>query len=206
MSYAPQHPAGWYPDPQNSALVRWWDGYRWAEAWQHASSAVVRRDIPTHTVWIWLVVLLPLTSLAALFLIDWRGFLEGAIRSSMQSPSVAESWMLSWSGGTLALTALGYAIAAAQILFAYLDWRALRLRGVQRPFHWAWILLTLLVSNGVYVIGRGVVLRSRTGSGLGPVWVWIAVNALGLVIGLVFAVVMITSVFAIFAQEGMLYP
>ena len=25
-------PAGWYPDPDNAAQMRWWDGEHWTEA------------------------------------------------------------------------------------------------------------------------------------------------------------------------------
>jgi hypothetical protein len=35
---------------------------------------------------------------------------------------------------------------------------------------------------------RGVVLRRRTGAGLAPVWVWIAVQVVGLIVAAVFTV------------------
>ena len=43
--------------------------------------------------------------------------------------------------------------------------------GMERPFHWAWALL----SPGIYVVGRSIVARRRTGSSLAPMWVWAAI-------------------------------
>jgi hypothetical protein len=34
----PGVPAGWYPDP-NSGRVRWWDGTKWTEQFQHSGAA-----------------------------------------------------------------------------------------------------------------------------------------------------------------------
>src|SRR5690606_39394897 len=34
-----QTPPNWYPDPQNPALVRWWDGQRWTEHVQERDAA-----------------------------------------------------------------------------------------------------------------------------------------------------------------------
>jgi hypothetical protein len=322
MSNVPQYPAGWYPDPQNAAIVRWWDGYRWTDAWHPAPGAApappapqasapapaqpvasqapaqppeaavaetppaaearapqvdiveepvtvieepvaaepgvpvlvapapplppafsappvppapaapqgstsvapaygdpaygapvqgdpaqnVRRDIPTNTVWIWLVVLLPLVSVATSFLFDWSALIEDVVSTSMQPGVSSQSWMLSWTTGSLLITLLGYVVIAAQVVFAYLDWRTLRARGVVQPFHWAWIFFAVVITNGVYVIGRGVVLRRRTGSGLAPVWAWIAVTVLGWIIGIIFVVVMLNGVFAALAREGLLTP
>ncbi|CDK00019.1 PPE-repeat proteins (fragment) [Microbacterium sp. C448] len=219
-------PAGWYPDPTDASWQRWWDGSRWTEhAVPAASAAVVhnagtaqapayaqapaapsaplRTDIQTNTVWIWLVVLLPLVTLPMIFLIDWRGYLESSIDMSMTDTA---NLMLPSVGVTLAslvLSVVGYVVVGLGILFAWLDWRELKRRGIQKPFHWAWAFLALVITNGVYVIGRGVILRRQTGKGLGPVWVWIAVTLLSIIVGLVFAGILVSEVFdLIFEQTG----
>jgi hypothetical protein len=228
MTDAPQFPPGWYADPDNPTVHRWWNGSAWTDARQPAPGAaqapaapaapataypaypsaqtaypaypsgaattsVERRDIPTETPWIWLIVFLPLLSFLPMLFIDWRGFLEDSIEDSLESPSSA--WAAGLTGGMLLWTLFTYLIIAAQVVFAYLDWRALRARGIDKPFHWAWIFFTLLISNGVYVIGRGVILRRQTGKGLAPVWAWIAVTVLSIVVGAVFATYLLNEVF-----------
>jgi hypothetical protein len=248
MTDAPQFPPGWYADPDDPTVHRWWNGSAWTEARQPspqtapappapqaapspqaapapqavpayqaphvppaaqaaypaypsypaapvATAAPVRRDIPIETPWIWLIVFLPLVSIIPLFFIDWREYLQSSIDSSLQSPSTA--WVASFTGATLVLTLLGYLVIAAQVVFAFLDWRALRARGIDRPFHWAWIFFTLIISNGVYVIGRGIILRRQTGKGLAPVWAWIAVTVLTLAIGMGYAVYIFSEVFSL---------
>jgi hypothetical protein len=265
MSDAPRFPAGWYADPDNPSVHRWWDGARWTEARQPAyppapptyppaapqqpvqqqqpapqqqpaapqqpaaapyqpsvpanvpaypaaapaaaPAQTERRDIPTGTVWIWLVVLLPVLSLLLLLFLDWQGLIDDIVSmaaSPTTSGDAAQTWAINWTFASLGLTAASYVLIGAQIVFAYLDWRALRQRGVDRPFHWAWIFLALVISNGVYVIGRGVVLRRRTGSGMAPVWVWIAITVLGWVVGIILAVVFFNEIFAALAREGLL--
>jgi hypothetical protein len=103
---------------------------------------------------------------------------------------------------SLGLSALGYLVAGIGILFAWLDWRELKRRGIQKPFHWAWAFLALVVTNGVYVIGRGVILRRQTGKGLGPVWVWIAVTVLSLIVGVVYASMIMGQVFDLILEHA----
>lgn len=37
-------PAGWYPDPHNPGMMRWWDGGGWLDQWRPQSSTVRHRD------------------------------------------------------------------------------------------------------------------------------------------------------------------
>ncbi len=55
-------------------------------------------------------------------------------------------------------------IIAATIVFAFLDWRELKRRGVPAPFHWAFSFLALAGFGIVYPIGRSVVVKRRTGT------------------------------------------
>ncbi len=222
-STATNVPPGWYPDPTDASWQRWWDGVGWTE---HAAPTTsgsaqaaqtytaqypqapavpgtpLRTDIQTNTVWIWLVVLLPLVLLPTIFLIDWRGYLESSL--DMSSLDTANP-MLPSVGMTLAsvgISIASYVVTGIGILFAWLDWRELKRRGVQKPFHWAWAFLALVVTNGVYVIGRGVILRRQTGKGLGPVWVWIAVSALSLIVGVVYASMIMGEMFDIIFEQA----
>jgi hypothetical protein len=87
---------------------------------------------------------------------------------------------------------IGYGLTA---VLAFLDYRELAARGILKPFHWA---LSLIPSYGtyVYVIGRSVVVRNRTGSGLAPLWVFIGVTVLTFIIGIALTFVMMASMFA----------
>jgi hypothetical protein len=223
-------PAGWYPDPTDASWQRWWDGTGWTEhavpaasvtpelhasahsqaAYQPtaypqapaAPTAPLRSDIETNTVWIWLVVLLPLVMLPTIFLIDWRGYLESSLATSTLDSANPVGPSVGMTLASLGLSALGYVVAGVGILFAWLDWRELKRRGIQKPFHWAWAFLALVVTNGVYVIGRGVILRRQTGKGLGPVWAWIAVTALSLIVGVVYASMIMGEVFDLILEQA----
>lgn len=215
-------PAGWYPDPADASRHRWWDGRDWSEhvvprvsdagpAEQphgalHPQAPVspntpVRPDIQTGTVWIWLVVLLPLVTMPAIFMIDWRSYLESSLAAP--APDAANPLLppVGMTLASLALGALGYVVAGLGVLFAWLDWRELRRRGIQKPFPWPWAFLALVVTNGVYVIGRGVILRRQTGKGLGPVWAWIAVSVLGLIVGITYATMIMGQTFDLILEQ-----
>lgn len=218
-------PAGWYPDPTDASWQRWWDGSGWTEhavpaasasvahntgtpqapAYVHAPAsptAPLRTDIQTSTVWIWLVVLLPLVMLPTIFLIDWRGYLESSLDMSSLDSANPMMPSVGMTLGSLALSVAGYVVAGLGILFAWLDWRELKRRGIQKPFHWAWAFLALVVTNGVYVIGRGVILRRQTGKGLGPVCVWIAVSLLSLIVGVVYAGIIVSEVLDLISRQA----
>jgi hypothetical protein len=75
------------------------------------------------------------------------------------------------------------------VVFAALDWRELKANGVPRPFHWAWSLFILVVgSPAVYVIGRTVVAKRRTGIGMAPLWVYIGLQVLAWIGSLAFGI------------------
>jgi hypothetical protein len=184
-------PSGWYADYADPSQVRWWDGTRWTEHVAPAMGATIATGPPTltpygieastappgtrtGTVWIWLVVLLPLLSVVGLFTVDWAEVTREAIRSSLASPGDPSTgpdgrFAAYTSPGSLISSILGWVIYALSVLFAALDRRELIRRGVPRPFHWAWTFLL----TAVYVIGRSVVVRRRTGGGLAPLWAWI---------------------------------
>ena len=140
-----------------------------------------------YTPWIWLIVVLPvLVALPALG-IDW-GSLVDLTDTTGQSAFALYANPLYWSmaiGGWVA-----YGLSA---WFAYLDWRELQRRGVPKPFHFAWVFL----SSGVYPIGRSVVVRRRTGTGIAPMWATIAVIVLTFAMSIY---IMVATMVPIFEQ------
>lgn len=119
------------------------------------------------TAWIWVFVLLPLLQLAEVPL--QAAVYQRIFAGGLSDPSAMTRAELSPSSGYLPLTGLTFVLYGIYVVIAALDYRALRARGVPRPFHWAWTFLGSLV----YIIGRTVVVRRRTGSGLAPLWVFI---------------------------------
>ncbi|MGH1526445.1 DUF2510 domain-containing protein [Leifsonia sp. L25] len=158
---------GWYPDPQGSGALRWWDGAHWTEhaapvpapapAFAPAAAgpspygapyAPARRrplpaDTPIYTPWIWLVAALPLVSTLLLFLLHP----QPVFASTSGSPSrVVVTDPMALLGGPVyfLVIGIGWLITAACIVFSWLDYRELVRRGVERPFHWAWSFLGIV--------------------------------------------------------------
>jgi hypothetical protein len=147
----------------------------------------------TNTVWIWLVVLLPLLALPTLFLIDIGGY----VRTVMQNPtSPTAALSLYTSPGFLVAILLGWGSTIASIVFCYLDWRALKARGVPAPFQWAFGFLVLASAGIVYPIGRSIVVKRRTGTGYAPMVVAIAVFVLVILVSIVWTIVIMTQIFS----------
>lgn len=182
--------AGWYDDPAGSGQKRWWDGTQWSEHLHDPSlevygvvaKPVVGVGTPVYNPYIWLIVLLPLISTAAFASYDMAGYMRDSLTggnsvSAMFSPSY------------LLLIALGWGLYLVTVLLAYFDWKRLTRDGYVRPFHWAWAFL----SSTVYIIGRSVIVKRRSGRGLLPIWIMIGV----FVIALVVAVVKISDMFAV---------
>jgi len=194
-------PAGWYPDPAGTPRQRWWDGGAWTEhynevpvaaasqpaaqqayagAQQPYSYAVAGQElkapegIPVYNIWIWLVVALPiLSTIISYATTDWSNI------TSTAGPT----------NGALLLGALSWIFYGLSVFFAYRDYKTLLGLGVPRPFHWAWAFLSI-----VYVIGRSVVVRRRTGHGILPMWIAIAYIALSVVFAIFIMVVVASSV------------
>lgn len=148
---------------------------------------------PVGTVFFWLIVLLPLLTVIALLFWD-----VGAYGRSLTgfAPEQYEPFAM-LTPAYFVLMGVGWLVQVATIVLAYFDWRTLERRGMDRPFHWAWAFLAL-VSGGalVYVIGRSVVVRRRSGRGLAPLWVFIGVEVLSIVIAIVKVSALISAVFA----------
>ena len=179
--------AGWYPDPAGSPLQRWWDGAAWTERTYDpisaASAAPVHPDVPAgtrvSTPWIWIIALLPLLSLLGVLLVDYRQYMEDTF--ALQTDPGGFAGLPASFGQVLGLSALGWLVYALSVLFAFLDWRALKKRGVTAPFHWAWAFLFVIP----YVIGRAVVLKRRGRSYFVPMWVYLAIYVITLVVSIV---------------------
>ena len=189
-------PPGWHPD--QNGLQRGWDGTQWTEHVQapyDPAVAAVALKAPagtkTGTPWIWLVVLLPLLSLATLFAIDFEGYMRGVLANPT---SVGGQLSLYTSPGFLLATVGGWLITALVIVFSVLDWRALKARGVPRPFHWGFAFLALAGFGIVYPIGRSVIVKQRTGGGLAPLWVTIAVFVFSVIVSVVWTVSITQSI------------
>lgn len=182
-------PAGWFPDPDGSGRQRYWDGSVWTAHTAESGPPLATAAAPTaieqpplaagshvNTLWAWLVAILPLVSLIALPLIDYRSYFENSLNPSRSATAVLGQLA---NPGLLLSQLVGFLSLAATVVFALLDHRALRALGVVRPFHWAWSFLT-----PVYMIGRAVVLRRRVHRGVAPTWVYFAVYVLVLIVNL----------------------
>lgn len=178
-------PPGWYPDPSGQHGTRWWDGTGWTSHVGPANAQAQRPRIPDHvstdTVFVWVMVLLPLIALPI------SVFSHPEFRYVVVEPGVRTVDPASISTPAyILLQVFTLLMYAADVVLAFCDHRALRRRGVVRPFPWPW---AFLLSPILYVIGRSVVLRKvAPGRPMWPLWVAIAVTAVGLVVGIVRAV------------------
>lgn len=156
-----------------------------------STDAAPRTDIPTNTVWVWLLAFLPLVGVLSLFLFDWSTFIQESFYAQVYGGGSTATETIVSAVVTLA-SVVYYAVT---VLFAFLDWRQLRARGVERPFHWAWSFFVVMISSAlVYVIGRAVILRKRTRSGLAPMWAAIAVNVVSLIAIIVWGIYLLWQI------------
>lgn len=185
-------PPGWYPDPAVPALLRYWDGRAWTLDQRATVSPLdlplrAPEGTPWNTVWIWLVVLLPVVPLLLTLFVPWGSLFDTVALADPQS-MVQGQLALFTSPAFLLSQLLSYAVFGLTVWFAYLDWRELGRRGVPQPFPWGWAFL-----NPVYPIGRSVVVVRRTGRGWAPMWAAIAVMAVSIGISVVITVTMLAG-------------
>ncbi len=173
-----QHPpADWYPDPYSPGVLRYWDGSAWtahtapgeapAAAAVYPGSIRLSPGVGTNTVWFWLIILLPL-ALSILDLLIPLPASQTATISSLTDPTTGPAPLSAYDAYATFSNLTGLVVYGLNVIFAYLDYAALRNRGIDRPFHWAWQFL-----SPVYLIGRIVVAIRRTGSGWGLLWAFI---------------------------------
>ncbi|MFC0680934.1 DUF2510 domain-containing protein [Lysobacter korlensis] len=196
----PNPPAGWYPDPEGLQRQRWWDGQRWTadvaplSAPQPYTGARPQLTAPAgtdwNTPWIWLVLFLPLLPAIPLLFVDWSALT--AIDPNTLESDLDRQFAVYTSPAYLASVLGGWLAWGLAVVFAYLDFKTLRDRGVPSPFHWAWAFL----SSVVYAIGRGVVTNRRMGKGMVVVWVAVGLIVLGIALGFTIAAMVIGSVFS----------
>ncbi len=198
---ASRTPAGWYPDPWYPSTSRYWDGAAWT-AYQNPPAAPVSYAPPKapegtgwNTPWIWLIVLLPLVSLATLLLVPWRS-LFAFDPTMLDRPGGPSSLGTMYQSPLLILVNLvSYALYGLVVFFAYLDHRQLLRMSVPRPFHWAWAFL-----GTVYVFGRSIVVKRRTGHGMAPLWVEVGMIVLSLIVTSVVMTTIFTAMFDMFRE------
>jgi hypothetical protein len=215
-------PAGWYPNPENPAQQRWWDGAQWTEhvsppaggspqpaaayasqpaaayasqaAPAYGSQAYAQLQAPAGTNWNtpWIWLVIALPMLGLIPLL----FTDPASSSSV---SYSTNPLLNGTDPvtTLINFALSVLIAGGVVTFAFLDHRELRKRGVPQPFHWAFAFFALIGLGVIYAIGRAVVVKKRTGNG-GPV---LAVAIASIVIAVIVFLVYFIVAFAQIMQN-----
>ena len=197
-------PAGWYPDPAGSPQQRWWDGSNWSETMQATPTAnpyapTTRPYAPMQpygavqpynpagsyygaqqqlapegtnptTTWAWLIALWPLI-----------GLINTGISFAFGTTfTTTQTYNSTLSPDVLVTYAISFIAWVAFVLVAYADYRELVNRMVPRPFHWAFAIIPFPI---VYVIGRSVVVYSRTRRGLAPLFVWIGASVLTFLVG-----------------------
>ena len=144
-------------------------------------------ETPVHTVWIWLVLLLPLVSVVAS--LATIGAVTRTVGDLAHPGTIALSAM--YSPGDVVGLVLSCVVVALVIVFSWLDYRDLERRGVDRPFPWAWSFLAW----PVYTIGRAVIVRRVAGGrGSAVLWASIAVLVVSLAAGIATVLILTPAV------------
>lgn len=170
---------GWYSDPSGRGGKAWWNGSAWgpseyvpaggqasqpvatstatvAQPQYAQAPAALSSEVSPYTWQIWTIILLPFLPLIGLALID-----PTTLILSAYDP------LLVYSDPGFIMVIVGTWVAyIATIVLAFRDVRSLKRRGIDRPFHPAFIFLGPLI----YCIGRSVVVKRQLGWGLTPIW------------------------------------
>jgi len=185
----PTTPAGWYPDPQNPAQGRFWDGTAWTDLYHQPGTpfpAAPPLKAPPgtdwSTPWIWLIVVLPVIPQLLLLFVPWGSMFDIDVTATNPYSGMSNTFALFLSPFYWGALVLSYVVYGLCAFFAFRDAKELAARGVPRPFHWAFSFL----GGIVYTIGRSVVVHRRTGNGHQPIWAEVAVFVLS--IGIVVAI------------------
>lgn len=146
----------------------------------------VADDAPIYGPFIWVLALLPLVSAITIWflhidvqpLVDFAHRMQDYDANGGSGPvPMLDIWSILGPGYWVVMS-LGWAAWIAGIVIAYFDWARLRRIGVERPFHWAFAFLTVIV----YVIGRSVIVRKVAAPrGLVPIWVLVGAYAVTIV-------------------------
>jgi len=145
------------------------------------------------TPFIWALAALPVVSLVST-VISWL-----TIDDQIDTALSADAPL--FTGADAVSFGVSFLVAALSILFGVLDHRALVRAGVPKPFHWAWIFFAL-INVPVYIIGRSVIVRRRTGSGLAPMFLFLALWVATFIVSAIFAALSIGPILDELSQTG----
>jgi len=168
--------AGWYADYTGARRMRWWNGQQWTDYVSMPAISNYREKTPripavpattpVGNIFFWLLVALPVITTALSFSVDFgTTFLEATTRPTNLLAIFSSPGLVGWLGASVLAP-------VAKVILSYFDFRKLRSSGFDRPFHWAWAFVI-----GVYLIGRTVVVRRRSGRGVSLLLIWIGVYA-----------------------------
>jgi hypothetical protein len=194
-------PAGWYPDPDDPARGRYWNGNAWTDLFHTPGQPFPAGAVPkappgtdANTAWIWLIVLMPIVPMVLVFFLPWGSVFDIDLTARDPYTMMSGMWDLYLSPILWIATALNYLVYGLSVFFAYRDVKVLTARNVPRPFHWAFAFL----GGIVYAIGRSIVVGRRTGKGYAPIWVEGGVVLFSFVVSGYISVVMLVSMADLF--------
>lgn len=193
-------PAGWYPDPRNPTVGRYWDGTAWTDAVHVPGQPQPIPQAPPgtdpYTPWIWLVIFLPVLSMLLLLFVPWGSMFD----LDPTAPNAYEG-----TRGMLQIFAspfywlavlLAYPVYGLSVFFAYRDTKELTARGVVKPFHWAFAF----IGGAVYPIGRSIVVTRRTGRGHATLWAEVGVIVASIAVVTYIMIVVFSGMAQLFAS------